>query len=122
VIGVTGRRVADIEGRKADPMSIPERTAGSSRPLAPSPRRTLSQARAGAVEKVEEARHALADLQRRHDLAADRVEAVSRRLAALELELADAERERDQTESRLIATRQALEAAEARLVALNQRD
>lgn len=103
-------------------MTIPERTVDNSRPLAPSPRQTLSQARSGAAERVEQARHALADLQRRHDLAADRVEAVSRRLAALELELADAERERDQTEARLTATRQALETAEARLTALNQRD
>ena len=94
------------------------------RPATPatSRRRTLDQARVGAVQKVKEARRALAELQHRHDRAAERVEVLSRRLAALELELSDAERERDQTESRLEATRSALVTAERRLTALNDRD
>ncbi len=79
---------------------------------------TEREARAGAEARVEAARDLVDEIQHRHDEAVNRAEKVSRQRAALELELADAERERDQTESRLRAAKQALEAAEHRLTAL----
>jgi chromosome segregation ATPase len=85
-----------------------------------SPHRTLEEARAGARAKVKEARRAVLELERRHDRAVARVEALSRRRKALELELSDAESERDRTESRMSATKAALTAAEDRLLALEQ--
>jgi septal ring factor EnvC (AmiA/AmiB activator) len=103
-------------------MSLSDPLPGTGRHRPVSPRRPVEQARVGAVERIEAARDAMAALQMRHDRAADRVEALSRRRAALELELADAERERDQTSARLDASRQALDAAERRLIALNERD
>ena len=71
-------------------------------------------------DKVKQARRALVELERRHDRAAAKVEALSRRKKALDLELGDAEAERDRTKSRLAATKQALESAEARLIALER--
>ena len=86
----------------------------------PSPHQTLEQAREGARLKVKEARRALQELERRHDRAAARVEALSRRRKALELELSDAESERDRTQSRMAATKAALDAAEDRLLTLER--
>lgn len=105
-------------------MSLSDPLPGPGRPPASGLSRhvTIEQARRGATGKVDQARRAIADLERRHDRATARVEALSRRRAALELELADAERERDQTEARLTASRQALVAAEGRLDALDERD
>lgn len=85
-----------------------------------SPHRTLEEARSGARAKVKEARRALMELERRHDRATDRVDALTRRRKALELELSDAESERDRTGSRMAATKAALSAAEDRLLALEQ--
>jgi septal ring factor EnvC (AmiA/AmiB activator) len=84
------------------------------------PHRTLEQARLSARDKVKQARRALVELERRHDRAAAKVEDLSRRKKALDLELGDAEAERDRTQSRLAATKQALDAAEARLIALEK--
>lgn len=86
----------------------------------PSPHRSLSDAQAGAEQKVRQARRALDELERRNERATEKVDLLTRRKQALELELADAESERDRTHSRLGATRAALEAAEARLLALRQ--
>jgi chromosome segregation ATPase len=82
------------------------------------PHRTIAESRQSAEERVHQARRAVAELEDRHDRALERVEKIGRRQAALELELADAERERDKTESRLAATKQALDAAEQRLQVL----
>ncbi len=82
------------------------------------PHRTITESRQSAEDKVRQARRAVVEMENRHDRAIDRVEKLSRRQAALELELADAERERDKTESRLSATKQALDAAEQRLQVL----
>jgi chromosome segregation ATPase len=84
-----------------------------------SPRLSAEQARVGAEDRVQAARDAVDSLQWRHERAVARLEALNRRRAALELELADAERERDQTATRLESTTQALEAAEHRLSALS---
>jgi chromosome segregation ATPase len=95
-------------------------TTPSGRTGSVSPHRTLDEARAGARAKVKEARRAVMELERRHERAIARVEALSRRRKALELELSDAESERDRTLSRMAATKSALEAAESRLLALEQ--
>ena len=95
-------------------------TNPTSRSTGVSPHRTLEEARAGARAKVKEARRAVMELEKRNERAAARVEALSRRRKALELELADAESERDRTQSRMAATRAALNAAEDRLIALEQ--
>jgi chromosome segregation ATPase len=92
----------------------------TSRSTGVSPHRTLEEARAGARAKVKEARRAVLELEKRHDRAAARVEALSRRRKALELELSDAESERDRTQSRMANTKAALAAAEDRLIALEQ--
>ena len=84
------------------------------------PHRSLAQARVGAENKVKQARRALADLERRHERAADQVETLARRQKAIELELGDAKAERDRTQSRLAATKAALDAAEKRLLAFQQ--
>lgn len=97
-----------------------EPTSRSGAKKGTTPHRTLEQAKAGARDKVKLARRALVELERRHDRAAAKVEALSRRKKALELELGDAEAERDRTKSRLAATKQALDAAESRLLALEQ--
>jgi septal ring factor EnvC (AmiA/AmiB activator) len=86
------------------------------------PHRTLEQARVSARDKVKQARSALVQLERRHDRAAAKVENLSRRKKTLDLELGDAEAERDRTKSRLAATRAALDAAEARLLALEKEE
>ena len=85
-----------------------------------SPHQTLAQAKVGAQNKVKQARRALLELERRHDRAAAKVETLSRRKKALELELGDAEAERDRTASRMSATKSALEADEKRLLTLEQ--
>ena len=95
-------------------------TNPSARSGSVSPHRTLEEARAGARAKVKEARRAVMELERRHERAIARVEALSRRRKALELELSDAESERDRTLSRMAATKAALEAAENRLLTLEQ--
>ncbi len=100
----------------------PEPTSARGNKKGPTPHRTLDQARVGARDKVKQARRALVELERRHDRAAAKVEALSRRKKALDLELGDAEAERDRTKSRLAATKQALDAAEARLIALERED
>ena len=84
------------------------------------PHQTLAQAKVGAQNKVKQARRALLELERRHERAADKVELLSRRKKALELELGDAEAERDRTASRMSATKSALDAAEKRLLTLEQ--
>ena len=101
-------------------MPAPDPTPSGTAGRRPSPHQTIEQARAGARAKVKEARRALLELERRHDRAAARVEALSRRRKALELELSDAESERDRTQSRMAATKAALDAAEDRLLALER--
>ncbi len=103
-------------------MSLSDPLPGTGRHRPVSPRRPVEEARIGAAERMQVARQNLDALQLRHDRAIDRVEALSRRRSALELELADAERERDQTATRLESARQALDAAERRFTALNERD
>jgi len=85
-----------------------------------SPHQSLAQATVGAQNKVKQARRALLELERRHERAANKVETLTRRKKALELELGDAEAERDRTASRMSATRSALDAAEKRLLTLEQ--
>ncbi len=84
------------------------------------PHQTLAQAKVGAQNKVKQARRALLELERRHERASEKVELLSSRKQALELELGDAEAERDRTASRMSATRSALDAAEKRLLTLEQ--
>ena len=69
---------------------------------------------------MKQARRALDELERRHERAAGRVETLTRRRRTIELELGDAEAERDRTRSRLAATEAALDAAEKRLLTLEQ--
>ena len=100
------------------PPSEPTPRKGASKGT--SPHQTLAQATVNAQNKVKQARRALLELERRHDRAAAKVETLSRRKKALELELGDAEAERDRTASRMSATRSALDAAEKRLLTLEQ--
>lgn len=100
------------------PASVPPPPKGAKKGT--SPHQTLAQATVGAQNKVKQARRALLELERRHERAADKVETLSRRKKALELELGDAEAERDRTASRMSATKSALDAAEKRLLTLQQ--
>ena len=101
-------------------MSLPEPVPADRPHSHVSPRLPAAQARASAIDKVRAARDAVADAQFRHDHAAERHDQLSRRLAAIELEIADVERDRDQSLARLTSARQALEAAEARLQAFTR--
>jgi septal ring factor EnvC (AmiA/AmiB activator) len=101
-------------------LSATESAPSSGAKKGTTPHQTLAQAKLGAEHKVQQARRALQELERRHDRAAAKVESLSRRRKALELELGDAEAERDRTASRMSATKSALAAAEKRLLALEQ--
>jgi hypothetical protein len=101
-------------------LATPEPTRRTAPKKGTTPHQTLAQAKVGAANKVKQARRALLELERRHDRAAAKVETLTRRKKALDLELGDAEAERDRTASRMSATKSALAAAEARLLTLEQ--
>ena len=67
--------------------------ASASAKVSGEPGGSKKQARVGARDKVKQARRALLERERRHDRAAAKVEALSRRKKALDLELGDAEAE-----------------------------
>jgi len=101
-------------------LPAPEPTPRKAAKKGTTPHLSLEEAKVGAQNKVKQARRALHELERRHERASEKVELLSRRKEALELELGDAEAERDRTASRMSATKSALDAAEKRLLTLEQ--